>query len=316
MENVPMAFTRRDFLATSAAAAAAGIVGRPLFAHAWQGQGTPPQPVFTPIRRNVGYFSMRGGTIGYLVNDGGVAVVDSQFPAEATACIAGLNERSKNRGVDFLINTHHHGDHTGGNISFRGVAKKVVAHTTAADHMKAPPGGQPPADQLFPDTTLTDTWSVDLGDEKISAKHYGRAHTSGDIVVTFERANVVHMGDLMFNTRHPVVDGPAGATLKNWITVLGQVPRDHANDTIYIFGHANTTLPPNAVVGNAAELAKFRDYIGAVLTFVEGHHKAGKSKDEILAMRDPLTGFESWGRFGPANPRDILTVAYTEVSGT
>jgi hypothetical protein len=112
------------------------------------------------------------------------------------------------------------------------------------------------------------------------------------------------------------VDGPAGATLKNWITVLGQVSRDHANDTVYIFGHANTTLGPDAVVGNAGDLAKFRDYIGGVLTFVEGQHKAGKSKDEILAMRDPLTGFESWGRFGQANPRDILTCAYNEVTGS
>lgn len=308
-----MSLTRRDFLTTSAAAAAAAAVGHPRLADAFQGQA--PTPVFTPIRRNVGYFTMRGGTIGYLVNAGGVAVVDSQFPAEATACITGLNERSNNRGVDFLINSHHHGDHTGGNISFRGVAKKVVAHTKAAEHMKAPPGQNPPTDQLFPDTTFGDTWSLDLGDEKISAKHYGRAHTSGDIVVTFERANVVHMGDLMFNQRHPLVDGPAGATVRGWITVLDQTARAHADDTIYIFGHANTALPADAVIGNAGDLAKFRDYFVAVLAFVEGQHKAGKSKDEILAMRDPLAGFEAWGRFGQTNPREIRTVAYSEVTG-
>ena len=69
-----MPVSRRDFLAASAAAAAAGIVGRPRFVLGWQGQGPPPQPVFTPIRRNVGYFSMRGGTIGWLVNPGAVVV--------------------------------------------------------------------------------------------------------------------------------------------------------------------------------------------------------------------------------------------------
>lgn len=317
-----MSLNRRNFLTTSAAAAAAAAFGRPLVANALQGgQAPPPQPVFTPIRRNVGYFTMRGGTIGYLVNSGGVAVVDSQFPAEATACITGLQERSSNRGVDFLINSHHHGDHSGGNISFRGVAKKVVAHTKANEHMRQPPGGQPPADQLYPDTTFADAWSVDLGDEKISAKHYGRAHTSGDIVVTFERANIVHMGDLMFNQRHPVVDGPAGATLRGWMSVLDQTVKAHANDTTYIFGHANTALGPNAVVGNAGDLAKFREYIGAVLAFVEAQHKAGKTKDEIMAMRDPLAGFEAWGRFGnwnaaQPNLRDILVVAYSEVTGT
>src|SRR5688500_7577695 len=269
-----MPVSRRDFLATSAAAAAAGIVGRPLFALGWQDQGPPPQPVFTPIRRNVGYFTMRGGTIGYLVNPGAVVVVDSQFPAEATACLAGLNERSSNRGVDFLINSHHHGDHSGGNISFRGVAKKVVAHEKAAEHMKNPPGQQPPTDQFFPDTTLTDVWSADVGDEKVSAKFYGRAHTSGDITITFERANVVHMGDLMFKQRHPVVDRAAGATMRNWMTVLDQIARDLSNDTIYIFGHANTSLGPTGVIGNTADLASFKDYLGAVLAFVEAQHKA------------------------------------------
>jgi glyoxylase-like metal-dependent hydrolase (beta-lactamase superfamily II) len=304
-----MSLSRRDFLATGAAAAAAGIVGRPLLSHAWQGQA--PQPVFTPIRRNVGFFTMRGGTIGYLVNAGAVVVVDSQFPAEATACLNGLNERSSNRGVDFLINSHHHGDHSGGNISFRGVAKKVVAHVKADEHMRQPPGAQPPADQLYPDTTFPETWSADVGDEKVSARHYGRAHTSGDIVVTFERANVVHMGDLMFNQRHPVVDRGAGAIMRNWMTVLDRTVRDHANDTLYIFGHANTGLP---VTGSSSDLARFRDYLGAVLMFAETQHKAGKSRDEILAMRDPLNGFETFGRFGNPGPRDPLTCAYEEVT--
>ena len=304
-----MSLTRRDFLATSAAAAAVGILGRPILARAWQGQAA--QPVFTPIRRNVGYFTMRGGTIGYLVNAGAVVVVDSQFPAEATACLNGLNERSGNRPVDFLINTHHHGDHTGGNISFRGSAKKVVAHVKADEHTRQPPGGQPPADQLFADTTFADTWSADVGDERVVAKFYGRAHTSGDVAITFERANVVHMGDLMFNQRHPVVDRSAGATMRNWMTVLDRTARDHANDTIYIFGHAGTGQP---VTGSQAALVRFRDYLGAVLAFAEAQHKAGKSRDEILAMRDPLKGFEDFGRFGQANPREVLTCAYEEVT--
>ena len=310
-----MSISRRAFVTTSAAAAAAAALGRPSLAAVWQGQGTPPQPIFTPIRRNVGYFSMRGGTIGYLVNPGGVVVVDSQFPAEATACLAGIKERSGGRGLDFLINTHHHGDHTAGNISFKGETKKVVAHGMAADHMKQPPGQQPPTtEQLYPDTTFTETWSADVGDEKVSAKYYGRAHTSGDAVITFERANVVHMGDLMFNQRHPVVDRAAGAIMRNWMTVLDGSMKDHASDTIYIFGHANTSLGPTGVVGGPAELTRFRDYIGALLAFVEEQHKAGKSRDEILAMRDPLQGFENFGRFGNASPRDPLTCAYEEVT--
>ena len=313
-----MSTTRRDFLTTSALAAIAATLGRPRFAGAWQGQQQAPTPAFTPIRRNVGFFTMRGGTIGYLVNSGGVVAVDSQFPAEAKAFIDGINQQSGNRPVDFLINTHHHGDHSGGNLSFRGIAKKVVAQAKAAEHMKSPPmppGAQQAAavapDQLFPDTTFTDKWNADVGDEKIRARHYGRAHTSGDAVITFERANVAHMGDLMFHQRHPVVDRAAGATMKNWMSVLDSTVKDHSNDTIYIFGHANTGLP---VTGSKDDLARFRDYLGAVLAFVEKQHKAGKTKDEILAMRDPLPGFEAWGRFGNPNPRGSLDVAYEEIT--
>ena len=304
-----MSLSRREFLASSAAAAIAGKLVHPGPALAQQGQAATP--VFTPIRRNVGFFTMRGGTIGYLVNPGGVVCVDSQFAPEATACLTGLKERSGRRSVDFLINTHHHGDHSGGNISFRGEVKKVVAHATAAEHMRQPPGQQPPADQLFPDTTFTETWTADVGDERIRARHYGRAHTSGDAVITFERANIAHMGDLMFNQRHPVVDRAAGATLRNWMKVLDGTIKDHSSDTTYIFGHANTGLP---VTGTAADLTRFRDYLGALLAFVEAQVKAGKTRDEVLAMRDPLAGFEGFGRFGQAGPRDALTCAYEEVT--
>jgi glyoxylase-like metal-dependent hydrolase (beta-lactamase superfamily II) len=304
-----MSLSRRDFLATSAAAAVAGSLVRTPFAHAWQGQQA--QPVFTPIRGDVGFFTMRGGTIGWLVNRGGVVCVDSQFPAEATACLNGLNQRSGNRGVDLLINTHHHGDHSGGNISFRGAAKKVVAHAKANEHMRQPPGGEPPADQYFPTATFTETWSEQVGTERVTARNFGRAHTSGDAVITFEQANVAHMGDLMFNQRHPVVDRAAGATLRGWLNVLDETVKAHAPDTIYIFGHANSGLP---VTGDHTALAGFSDYIGGCLAFVEAQVKAGKSRDEVLAMRDPLKGFESYGRFGNTSPREILTCAYEEVT--
>ena len=199
-----MSISRRDFLTRAAAAAAAATVAPNAFAGMVQrAPQQQAQAVFTPIRRNVGFFTMRGGTIGWLVNPGAVVAVDSQFPDTAAALIAGLNQRSSNRPVDLLINTHHHGDHSGGNIAFRGNAKKVVSHAKAAEHMRTPPGAQPPADQLFPDTTFTETWSADAGDERMVARHYGRAHTSGDAVITFERANIAHMGDLMFNQRHP-----------------------------------------------------------------------------------------------------------------
>jgi cyclase len=327
--------SRRDFLATSAALTASALLGRPLHALApqpVQAMQTMQQANFTPIRRNVGTFTMRGGTVGWLVDSGGVAVVDTQFPAEAQALLAGLQERSGSRGVDVLLNTHHHGDHTGGNGVFRGVARRVVAHGMADQHMRRapqppqqgqqqPPQQQPAAQQqptqppppapLYPDLTFTHSWSAEIGGERIVARHHGRAHTSGDAVITFERANVAHMGDLAFHRRHPVVDRAAGASMRNWARVLEHVVNGHARDTIYIFGHAGEGLP---VTGSAADLLQFRDYLGAVLAFVERHVGAGRSREEILAMRAPLAGFEAWGPFGQPGARDPLTVAYEEVT--
>lgn len=331
-----MSPTRRDFLVSTAAATLGAAIGSPQIARALQqgrapgqavpptqGPGVPPaqgqaQPVFTPIRRDVGTFTMRGGTVGWLVNAGGVAVVDTQFPAEARALVNGLQARSSGRGVEVLLNTHHHGDHTGGNPAFRGIARRVVAHSMADIHMRRLPGTEPgaapqpnAAEPLYPDTTFTHMWTTTVGDERIIARHHGRAHTSGDATITFERANVVHMGDLMFHQRHPVVDRAAGASLRNWMRVLDATVQAHDADTIYIFGHANTGLP---VTGNAADLLRFRDYIGALLAFVERGIGAGRSREEVLALREPLAGFEAWGRFGQPGARDPLTVAYEELS--
>ena len=107
------------------------------------------------------------------------------------------------------------------------------------------------------------------------------------------------------------MDRAAGATMRGWMGVLDRAVADHAADTIFIFGHANTDLP---ITGGPAELAHFRDYLGGVLAFAEAQVKAGKSREEVLAMRDPLKGFEAFGRFGNPGPRDALTCAYEEVT--
>lgn len=302
-----MHITRRAFLSSSTTALLAGTFGRRLFAG--QQPAAPVVPVFTAIRRNVGYFTGMGGTIGYLINPAGIAVVDSQFPNTAAMCLDGLNQRSGSRPVDVLANTHHHGDHTGGNIAFKGVAKRVVSHARAAEFMRQPPGRPAPTtEQLYPTETFTDTWRLPIGDEVISGKYYGAAHTSGDVVLTFEQANVAHMGDLMFNQRHPVVDRPAGASLQHWITVLEQTGAAHNADTIFIFGHGGTGAP---VTGSRRDLMTMRDYLTALLTRVKSERTAGRTKEQITGATDVLKGFEANGPLNAA----VLTAAYDELAG-
>ncbi|MBP6716824.1 MAG: MBL fold metallo-hydrolase [Acidobacteria bacterium] len=312
-----MSQSRRDFLALSAVGVVAGAIGRPTLARAWQQQPAPITPVFTPLRRNVGYFTGRGGTIGYLVNSTGVAVVDSQFMDSAKLCIDGLQERSKNHGVDVLINTHHHGDHTGGNMAFKGMAKKVVASARAAELQKqvydtavkaaTEKGGAAPAEILVADRTFTTTWSEDLGDEKITARTYTPAHTSGDAIVFFEKANVVHMGDLLFNRSHPVIDRAAGASIQNWVKMMDAIGKAHNNDTIFIAGHANAKFSP---VCAQADLKVMGSYLTALLDFVNTQIKAGKTREDIIAMKDVLKGFDD---HGPLTARP-LTAAYDELT--
>ena len=127
----------------------------------------------------------------------------------------------------------------------------------------------------------------------------------GDAVVTFERANVAHMGDLMFKGRHPIIDRAAGGSIKNWIGVLEKSAADHSNDTVYIFGHTGMNQP---VTGPRADLMPLRDYLTALLAFVSAEMKAGKTKEQILANRDPLEGFEDFGPFVNQDARAPLTV--------
>ncbi len=314
-----MAFTRRDFLTTSAAAAAAASVGRiPLFAQ----QPAPTfTTAFTELRRNVGTWTARGGTIGWLINPGGVVAVDSQFADVASMCIERLLKQSGKTGITALVNTHHHGDHTGGNGVFRPVTGQIIGHENVPKYMRSShdlamtrhagttpaPATPAPAAPVVPDRTFANTWSFAHGSERVTATHYGPAHTGGDAVVLFERANVAHMGDLMFNRAHPVIDLVNGGSIKGWIAVLEKVASDHAADTIFIFGHAGTGQP---VTGDRANLRYHAQYLGALLDYVGGEVKAGKTREQVVASTALLRGFED---YGPLIPRP-LGPAFDEVT--
>ena len=306
-----MNWTRRDFVKGSAFGAAAAVFPGPLAAVQ---QAAPPRapaptgpPMFMPLRRNVGAFTMRGGTIGWLVNGDGVLVVDSQFPDTAPAFLSGLKERTPRR-VDVLINSHHHGDHTGGNTVFRSSAQKIVAHARSLENQRnaAQKAG---AEVTLPDTTFTDAWSVKIGDETIRAKHYGPAHTGGDVAIFFEQANVLHLGDLLNNRGYPNIDVPAGASIHGWIRVLEAITPEYPADTLFVYGHAESGF---GVTGTKADLSYQRNYFTAILEVVQKAIRQGKSRAEALKLETP-TGFE---HLGGRKPRLALAlgIAYDELS--
>jgi cyclase len=313
-----MPVNRRRFIVSSSAVAAVSALDlRALLAWGWQAGQAPPPTAFAAARGTVGLFTGNGGTIGWHIDKTSVVVIDAQMPATAKICLDGINERSGSRPIDFLVNTHHHGDHTAGNVVFKPVAKKILAQVNepklqieaAAQAAKnAKPGAPPQPEPVVATVTYDKTWRENVGGEVMALKHYGPAHTGGDSVVAFEKANVVHMGDLVFNRRHPYIDKPAGASIANWIKTLEAVVGDHQKDTIYIYGHSGPKFEPT---GGSADVLYMRDYLTALLGFVRGEMNAGKSRDVIIKLTDPLKGFPD---HGPLVER-VLSAAYDELAG-
>ena len=310
---------RRDFIALSSTALAAAPWRSLNAASALlpAQQAPPPQPKFEAIRRDVGYFTARGGTIGWYVGKDAVVTVDTQFPDTARLCVDGLRERAGGRGIDLAFNTHHHGDHTSGNGVFKESAKKLVAHARVPELQKRaaaqPPaaGAPPPSAPVVADTTFEDRWAETVGGERVAARHYGPGHTGGDAVIHFEKAQVVHMGDLFFHELHPRVDRPSGASIRNWMRTLETVAKEMDAATIYIAGHARPGLP---VTTGRKELLRLRDYLDAALNATQQAISKGQSKDELSKL-SALPGFESHQSSGTIlTLAGVLGAAYDELS--
>lgn len=279
---------RRSFLRnTGITAGLMALSSKDLFAAFLQ------QPAYKikMLRGDIGIFTERGGTIGFYQSPDGYVVIDTQFADTASHLIDEL-KKTKDQPFKFLINTHHHGDHTGGNIAFKGIAEHVVGHENCLANYKRVTE-KAPEKQLYQDITFGDTWKQKIGKESIRTYYYGAAHTNGDAIIHFENANIAHMGDLLFNQLPPYIDRASGANIKNWIQVLQKAQKTFDKDTLFVFGHAGNGTD---VTGSKTELAAFEDYLKKLLDFTAEQIKAGKTKEEISKIKD-IPGI-SWPNSG------------------
>jgi len=294
---------RRNFLNTALTAGTLALMGKRSFASLL----ADPAYQFKLLRNNVGMFAEQGGTIAWMINKEGIVVVDAEFPDPATHLI-GLLKKQSDLPFEWLINTHHHGDHTSGNISFKGIVKNVAAHENSLTNQKNVAIKQKNEDkQLYPDTTFKDKWKIKVGDERITAHYFGRGHTNGDAMIHFEHANIVHTGDLVFNRRYPFVDNGAGASVKHWAVALEQAQKQFSKDTIFVFGHA---FDPQKVIGTKDDVKAMQNFMERLEDYVAGGIKAGKTKDEILKATS-IPGVTDWQ--GDGIQRGI-TAAYEELT--
>ena len=301
--------TRRRFLASTGLTVAARAFA-PLAARAQSAAS------IRELRRGVGLFVGPGGTIGWLVTPDGALVVDSQFPMTAATCITALRQRTP-AAIQTLINTHHHGDHTAGNATFRPAVTQIVQHERcAAAHRVLAQSQGADAQRGLADVTFADAWNVVIGDERVSAMHFGAAHTGGDVAILFERANVVHVGDLVFNRMPPFIDRASGGSIVNWVAVLETVAKNHA-DALFIFGHGRDDVR----TGTVGDVTHFRDYLTAALDHVRKGIAAGRSQDDI-AGASALPGFADHvdvvKNYASPIPlftlNHVLTIAYQELT--
>jgi len=271
--------------------AGVGLSAIPLLRGNWLSQFLQDTPYQMKMLRNdVGIFTEKGGTIAYYTSKKSIAVVDAEFPEQSKHLIDAL-QKNPGKPFEILINTHHHADHTSGNISFKGIVPHVAAHTNSlANQQRVAKEKNIEDQQLYPDITYGDNWEYKKMKEKIETYYWGPAHTNGDSVIFFPHANIAHVGDLVFNRRWAFIDRSAGASIKNWIVVLDKIQGQFNNDTLFVFGHA---YDPEKVTGSKADLKAMQDYLNNLLAFVNSQIKAGKTKDQILKATS-IPGVTEW----------------------
>lgn len=294
---------RRKFLQSSALLAGATLVPQ----QAWLRNFLLPAGDLTAIRRNVSFYTERGGTIVTLLTPEHSVVVDTQFPEQAGNLWEMMKETNA-KPLDMLINTHHHGDHTSGNVTFKGMVTTHVAHANSlANQERVAKEREQMETTLLPGTTYTDKYSKKVGDETITLHYFGPGHTNGDSLVHFEEANVVHTGDLMFNRRFPYIDKSAGADIGNWIDLLKKARKTFDKDTFYVFGHSGEGYP---VTGTADDLKAMAHFFKMSLRYVKQAKRKGTTLEQLLETTEMIPGAPEYQGRGIER---VLNAAWEEV---
>lgn len=230
----------------------------------------------THVAGNVYMLQGEGGNIGVSAGPDGLLIVDDEFAPLAPKIEAALKEINPGK-LKFVLNTHYHGDHTGGNAHF-GRQAPIIAHTNVRKRLARGPTTK----DALPVVTFDESLSVHFNGEEIQVLHVPNGHTDSDSLIFFTKSNVVHMGDQFFCGRFPNIDLGGGGDVHGYIRNVEQAIEKIPPDAKIIPGHGP--------LGTIDDLRKFHEMLVATADFVEQQIKAGKPLEQVKAQGLP----EKW----------------------
>ncbi len=257
----------------------------------------------THVAGSVHMLEGRGGNIGASVGEDGILIVDDQFEPLAEKIRQALREIDSG-GLEFILNTHWHGDHTGSNQVF-GSEGTIIAHTNVRKRLSSEQslfGNTVPASppEAWPVITFDESLSIHFNGEEIRAIHLPRGHTDGDSIILFTGSNVLHMGDHFFRDRFPFVDLQAGGN------VLGYL--DNVAKAIEMAPEGVKVIPGHGPLSTVEDLENFHRVLTETVEIVRGRMQDGKNLGEIRAEGLPAK-YAQWGT-GFINTGQWLEIVY------
>jgi cyclase len=239
------------------------------------------------VAGNVRYLEGAGGNVGLLVGDDGVLMIDDQFAPLSDKLMAAIRALS-DKPIRMLVNTHIHGDHTGGNENFGKLGIDIVAHDNVRVRLaRGVNGGAPSPAVALPVVTFGDTMSLHLNGERVTVGKLPPAHTDGDAYIRFANADVIHAGDVFRTIGYPGVDFNNGGSVKGTIEALQAL--------VDLSGPNTKILPGHGAVSTREDVAAFRDLAVELQKRFTDLIRQGMTLEQVVAAKPTADLDEKYG---------------------
>lgn len=268
--------------------------------------GKPFYTKLLKLSNKIYSYEGKGGNMGLSIGDDGIFVVDSQYAESIPEFFE--DTRKFNKSVRFLINTHFHEDHTGGNLALAEAGATIVSQANTRNRLQEEikKENKKMSPKILPSITFSDEITFYFNNEKIQIVHMPRAHTDGDVIVYFTDSNVLHTGDIFFNGNYPYIDLQHGGSVKGYISAINTIMTRIDKNTKIIPGHG-----PN---GGYSDLEENLNMLSNTYQQVMQLEAMGKTEDEVVKMKNLTEPYDAKGYGkGFVKTQDFLRTLYQDV---